>query len=112
MGLPSKLELPKALRGDTFGPITITYAGPSLVGASAIITFRKNSPTGTVVQTLTSDNSEITLTGTTTGTIVVLPFRPNTTGTIYWDLQLTFADDTVRTIYKDKWVIDQDITLG
>lgn len=108
MGLPAALKLPTALRGDTFGPIIIAYTGPTLAGATVIMTIRKS--VGPSTQVLSSAEDEITITGTTTGTITVLAFKPTLSGQLQWDLQVTYADGAVRTLFRDSWTVVQDWT--
>lgn len=100
------LPLPTWTRGDTIGPIVITYTGPTLAGATVTMTFKTRNPAATT-QTLVSP-THITVSGTTTGTITVAAFKPATAGELYWDMEVDYADGTTITLFRDCWTVLQD----
>jgi len=104
------------IRGDTYADQFLvknvnTGDVVNLAGCSAILTLnREKNPENTTSQVyqLTGVFDEDTSTG-------LIDFSPNSTqadlvGLFYYDVQLTDANGIVRTIAKDAYLYEQDIT--
>ena len=110
----AKFNLPPAVRGDSFGPITIgpitsSEPFPDLEEAEVSMTFRKNKATSSATQILKKSEGQIE---TTSDTISVLRFRPMESGCLVWDIEIQWPNGETLTIAKnDKpWLVELDVT--
>jgi len=112
----AKYNIPDQLRGDTwpgFSSIVITTGNNtpvSLSGASIKMQFREDIDSPVALE-LSTENSGVVIVNPVIGefkvppTIIDIPF-----GEYNYDIQVTFADGTVKTYVTGSWNIIADIT--
>lgn len=114
--VPGKYKLGKQYKGDTFSGVRFTIkdketdTGIDLTDATIKMQFRRNSPTGTVVEELTEIDG-ITIEDAVNGIFTVDPFLIDWTPADYhYDIQITFLGGVVKTYIKGTICIIQDTT--
>jgi len=107
--------IPPHKRGDTWNginsiTITVNNVPVDFTGASIKMEFRQSidSP---VVLTLSTETSSIIITNPPAGVIQIPPRMIEIPYTKYfYDLQVTFPNDVVKTYMSGSWTITPDIT--
>lgn len=105
-----KYTFPTHRKGDTFDKVTKIVTNLDLSGATVTMKVRKTSPVGPVIETIISTNAaQMTISGGNTINFVprVIDYPA---GLYYYDIQITFADTTVKTYLYGTWKIVQDVT--
>lgn len=108
-------------RGDTWGgveftltelqPDLITYLPINLTGCSVLMQFRKSHNSAIVMEFSTTD-ATITIPNPLNGKIKVIGRDINlSAGDIFmYDVQLTYANGVIETLFEDTWLINNDIS--
>ena len=114
----ARYDFSNAVKGDTFDGVlfTLTLNGVAidLTGATIIMDLRLTK-TGTSVKRFTSVADEhITISATPTdGTFTFNDQIIDVDAADYfYDIQITFADDTVKTYIYGRWTVIQDVTYN
>lgn len=118
--MASTYNFPTQKRGDTCRGATFTCkTGPptarvpmNFTGASIRMMFRRDKATNPVAKELSTTNGGITIsTPATAGIFVVNPFVANIpAGNYVHDIEITFADTSIKTYISGAWVLNQDVT--
>ena len=92
-------------------PDGITYTAVNLTGCTVLIQFRKSHNTAVVMEWSTADAS-ITIPNPLTGVILMKGREINipVAGEYVYDVELTYANGTVETLFQDSWEIRNDIS--
>tara|TARA_R110002126_G_scaffold149572_1_gene295577 strand:+ start:174 stop:527 length:354 start_codon:yes stop_codon:yes gene_type:complete len=113
---PTTYKINDQYKGDTFNGVTFTLKEGAdktpinLTGAAILSQFRSKEVTGVIKQSF-SIGSGITVTNATGGVFKIDSFVLGwETGTYFYDIQITFADSSVRTYVKGTLNVIQDIT--
>jgi len=117
MSKPAVYKIADHYKGDTFDGVQFTILNSSdslpinLTDCTIKIQFRKNTNNGNIVKEITQVDG-ITITDAVNGVFKIDPFLINwDEGNYYYDIQITFTDNAVRTYIKGTLAIIQDITF-
>jgi hypothetical protein len=103
------------VKGDTFKGLSfaveVNETPLDLTDAAVDIWFRSGSKTGTIEKVLSSNTGGITITDDVGGVFQIDPFTVNlAAGTYFYDIQITFPDNTVKTYVDGTMKVIQDVT--
>jgi high-affinity nickel permease len=116
--IPQTYIIPNQYKGDTFGGVQFTLTNTTvsspidLTGSTIECKFRKTSPTGILVKTI-SDGSGITIVDAVNGIFKIDAFDVDFSANIYYyDIQITDATNIIITYVRGTLTVTQDITYG
>lgn len=91
-------------------PDGVTYVPENLTGVTVLIQFRP-SDNGSVIFEFKSEDNTVTIPNPLNGEIFMTPRKMDVNANRYiFDVQLTYADGTVITIFDGVWQITNDIS--
>lgn len=107
-----RYDLQNVYKGDTFDGVILELlldGDPmDLTGATISMKVRAQSPTGTLVDTLTLANTRLTLLA---NILTIVPFLVTyAAGKYYYDIEIVFSDGRVKSYIGGDWTILQDTT--
>lgn len=108
--IPGKANLSDHWRGDTWPGMVVTITGLTLAGASAKMQLRDRVNGKKKAEWSTGATNDIAINsgaGTATVDPLILDYEA---GTYVYDLEITLADGTVRTVIQGTLKIIDDIT--
>jgi hypothetical protein len=106
-------KMPAHRRGDTWNGFTVSVSTPDgpldLTGAAVLVQLRKK-PDLPVVAQWSSDDAPATIT-ISAATVTILPrVLAVESGEYVLDVQITLADDTVRTVFAAILPVEADVS--
>jgi len=104
------MALKPKMKGDTWNGLQIIIEDPiyDLAGCTARMHFRKSRPDGSLAFSYSTEDGTLVRTGN------VFQMQPKkldySAGEYFFDIEITFSNGVVRTYYKDKIQIVQDVS--
>jgi hypothetical protein len=103
-----------AIYGDTWDGVImqllVNDVPKDITGASIRMSLVK-SPDTAAVATWSTANGRISISDAANGEITFIPFTMNiAVGTYYYDIEYTFADNSIKSYVKGKFTVVNDIT--